>query len=191
MLNTVIGSFSSGVVAATSSYESIASATGTGTNATITFSSIPDTYKHLQVRTNVRNLSGAASARAMYARFNSDTGNNYTLHRLYGDGSTVAAQGSVTGDTGGQFFVDWAEADNGSASNLHGVSIIDIIDYANTSKYKTVRMLSGTDLNGTGRIYLSSALWVSTSAITSITFEDPTANGFTTSSTFALYGIKG
>ena len=187
----ILGVTASSILKVTSSYESIASATGTGSSGTITFSSIPATYKHLQVRTNVRNLSGAASARAMYARFNSDTGNNYTLHRLYGDGSSATASGSVTGDTGGQFFVDFAEADNGSAANIHGVAIIDIIDYANTSKYKTVRMFSGTDLNSSGRIYLSSALWVSTSAINSITFEDPTANGFTTSSTFALYGIKG
>ena len=76
------------------SYESIASATGTGSSGTITFSSIPGTYQHLQIRINSRNDSTDGATTTM--RFNGDTGSNYARHYLYGDGATVSASGNAT-----------------------------------------------------------------------------------------------
>ena len=78
-----------------------------------------------------------------------------------------------------------------TTSMMSGV-LIDIQDYASTTKYKTVRSFSGMDGNAADTQYvvtLRSNLWLSTSAITSITLIPATA--FTTSTTFALYGIKG
>ena len=77
----------------------------------------------------------------------------------------------------------------GNAANIFGTGIIDILDYADTSKYKTVRTLFGYDANGSGYIAFSSNLWQSTSAITSITMTP--VNGIAEYSSFALYGIKG
>lgn len=172
-----------------SSYESIASFTGAGNPTSITFSSIPQTYKHLQIRSSARNLSGSTVGVAMYVTVNGSANSN--LHRLFGDGSTAQAEGYDTGGTGGNGYIDWGQAGGGTASDTMGVSIVDIHDYTSTTKNKTFRLMSGTDLNGSGRIYLNSFAWFTTSAITSITIIEPQATGFATASSFALYGIKG
>jgi hypothetical protein len=67
-------------------------------------------------------------------------------------------------------------------------TVTDIIDYANTNKYKTLRSLGGTDRNGTGEIQLASGLWMNTTAISSI--QITTGANFTTTTQFALYGVK-
>ena len=77
-------------------------------------------------------------------------------------------------------------------SNIFGAFIIDIHDYSSTSKYKTVRGFGGLDANNSSvdlEINLISGVWMNTAAISSITLSanDP----FTTTTTFALYGIKG
>ena len=177
MLNSVLGSFSSGVAASTSSYESIASVTPTS-GTSITFSSIPATYKHLQIRSNLDNAGNTQLLMTM----NSDTGSNYAWHLLYGTGASAAATGGATATS-----INYGSF-TGTSSGL-GVSIIDVIDYASTTKYKTTRTFAGRDTNGTGWIQLSSGLWQSTSAITSITLTDP--NYSFTAGTIALYGIKG
>jgi len=76
------------------------------------------------------------------------------------------------------------------AANIYAVSVIDILDYANTSKNKTIRALDGMDANGSGQVILNSGLWINTAAITSVTLQ-ASASSFTTASHFALYGIKG
>ena len=188
MLNTVLGSFSSGVAAATASYESIASATGTGSSATITFSAIPATYTHLQVRYNARDAA-ALNAEVVVLRFNGVTGTSYASHALQGNGSTATTvQTASANGINRNFQIASANA----TANIMGVGIIDILDYASTTKTKTIKAIAGVDLNSAttdAQIRLSSGLFNSTNAITSISFVAP-AN-FTTSTTFALYGIKG
>jgi hypothetical protein len=75
------------------------------------------------------------------------------------------------------------------ASPIMGAGIIDILDYANTNKYKTARSLRGYDANGSGNMSLISGLWMNTAAISNITL---TARGGSVDqyTTFALYGIK-
>jgi hypothetical protein len=79
---------------------------------------------------------------------------------------------------------------NTAAANVFGAGIIDLLDYADTNKFKTLRALSGTDNNGSGHIIFGSGLYQETTAISSVTLE---ANGvnWLTGSHFALYGIKG
>ena len=159
-------------------FESIASATSNGSASFIEFTSIPSSYQHLQVRM----LTGAtADADYFYdlnVRFNSDAGSNYNQHWLYGDGSSVTAGGQaasyiLAGQVGGS--TNW------------GVTILDIHDYASTTKNKTIRTFNGVDRNGTGYAGLRSGLWRNTSAISTIRIYSSTlASG----STFALYGIK-
>jgi hypothetical protein len=167
----------------TNSYESIATVTvGSGGQSTVTFSSIPSTYKHLQVRM-LTQLSGGNGV--INLQFNSDTGSNYSYHRLYGNGSAAFAEGaaSQTEATVGYYV---------SAANVFNAAIVDILDYSNLSKYKTTRSLQGTDTNGGGTIMLDSSAWRSTSAISSITvFSKDGSRPLAQFSTFALYGIKG
>jgi hypothetical protein len=184
LLNTVLGSFSSGVAASTSSYESIATATGTGSSGTITFSSIPLTYKHLQVRIN---LVASVAGGNIQGRFNGDTAANYASHYIRGDGSAAGASGTAS-----LAFNRLGASYNGVIATYPSVLIIDITDYASTTKTKTLRSFFGTDRNliSSSTIELTSGLWNSTSAISS--FEIYLSSGnYTTSSTFALYGIKG
>ena len=176
----ILGIVSSGANVAGGAFESIASATGTGSSGTITFSSIPGTYQHLQIRYLGRTNLNAAT----YIRFNSDTGSNYARHYLYGMGTTVYAGGVATQTT------IRIGSDGGTDSTQPQVGIIDIHDYASTTKNKTVRTLEGIDKNGSGDINLNSGLWMSTNAITSISIYTNTGN-WDTSSRFALYGIRG
>ncbi len=188
LLNTLLGTLSSGVAASTSSYESIASATGTGSSATITFSSIPGTYKHLQLRVLGRTTEAGAGKTNLIIKLNNDsTTANYRTHQLIGDGSSASA-GTTTGGAGLQFNDTLSRA--GNTAGLMAVQIIDIQDYTATMN-RTVRMFSGIDLNGAGGIIgLYSGLYISTTAITQIDYTCTDGN-LATSTVVALYGIKG
>jgi len=166
------------------SYESIASASGTGSSDTITFSSIPSTYQSLQIRGIVQWTVGNNDT--LQLRFNSDTATNYASHHLMGDGTTVIATGLAT-----QSRIRMS-ADGYSWDTSYPISVIvDIHDYASTSKTKTVRIFMGCDLNGTpSRVLLASGLWNSTAAISSITIGTQSASSFQTTTRLALYGIK-
>ena len=168
------------------SYESIATANASGSSNTISFTAIPATYKHLQIRFITRSTRSATSSN-IFIGFNSDTTTgNYYGHMLEGNGSAVSAAAKIGTSTS---FMSATSA----ASNTSGIfsgGVIDILDYANTNKYKTSRGVSGYDANGSGLLYLASGLWMNTAAITSIEITDALGN-FATNSTFALYGIKG
>jgi len=147
--------------------------------SSVSFTNIPSTYSHLQLRI----IGRSASSNYGFLRFNSDSGSNYASHFLYGDGSSAAAS-AVTSST------SIYGARMGAATSTFGASIVDILDYANTNKNKTVRTLMGNDENGSGLVLLVSGLWTSTSAISSITYI-PQVSDFLQNSQFALYGIKG
>lgn len=163
------------------SFESIATVNVTGSaTSTVEFTSIDSTYSSLQLR--IYSLSSTANWNKL--QFNSDTGSNYTYHQLEGNGSggnAVAA--SATSQTSIQYAYSYSTTNPLAA-------IIDILDYTNTNKYKTVRIFSGNDNNGNGNVQYSSGLWLSTNAITSIKFIN-TSGSFNVNSKFALYGIKG
>lgn len=169
-------------------FESIATVTGTGSSATITFSSIPSTYASLQIRMLGKTATAAAGSDALDITFNGDTGGNYVYHNLTADGSTVNAGSSSTSTT---FIRIGSGAGRATETNICAVSIIDIHDYASTTRNKTMRRFGGFDKNGSGGvIVLNSGLWMSTSAITSIEIAS-TGGNFTTANVFSLYGIKG
>lgn len=166
-------------------YESIATTVvGAGGSSTITFSSIPSTYKHLQIRSFAKWNSGSADFRAGLMRFNGDSGNNYSAHLLSGDGASPGA--AAVANYSSAYWTGHYYGANGA----YTADIIDILDYANTSKYKTSRSLAGYDANGAGRIDYASGSWRSTSAITSVSIII-SADTFAQYSHFALYGIKG
>jgi hypothetical protein len=190
MLNN-IAALIGGAAPEVGDFESISTVTvGSGGAATITFSSIPSTYKHLQLRGNARDARAGFGNSNLNIRFNSDTGSNYSRHKLEGDGGAAAAGG--TGSS--TWIVSNGCAGAGAPTNTFSGHIIDILDYSNTNKNKTLRGLDGVDINGTvsgygGVIELFSGCWLSTAAITSITLIPGEAN-LAQNTTFALYGIK-
>jgi hypothetical protein len=179
ILGGLIGSFSPSF----NSYESIATVTvGVGGQASVVFSSIPQTYKHLQIRT----IWQCNTASWLFARFNSDTSSNtnYYFHELRGNGTTGTAAAGANSRV--------ALQNNALATNVFGAAVIDILDYTDTNKYKVVRSLNGMTTSTAGTIDLTSELWMSTAAISSITFSvESGSQNINRYSSFALYGIKG
>lgn len=165
------------------SFDSIATFTGNGTTNTYTFSSIPQTYKHLQVRVSALGTGGGA----LVMQINGDTGANYARHQLRGNGTTATAGGSAGNNT-----IQIHGSPGGIDTTAPMPSITDIIDYTSTSKIKVVRNLAGMNNNGTldEGICFNSASWQNTSAITSLTIFS-TGTVFSTGTSIALYGIRG
>lgn len=170
---------------AVASFESIATANGDGSSGTITFSSIPSTFRHLQIRMLTRN-NRAASFGSTYIACNSTTGTSYNYHALEADGANSAAFGGA--DSANIYLGDLPGSSG--LTNTMGVGIITILDYANTTKNKTFFAYTGFDFNGSGKVGLFSGTFRSTSAISSLEITHSTTAGWTTTSTFALYGIK-
>ena len=162
--------------AVATSFESIATNSLSGATS-YTFSSIPSTYKHLQIRFSM--IVGAGND-AIYMRANGDTGSNYAGHGMWQTSATGYANNSQM-YAYGSFY--------GANQTYPTVAIIDILDYASTTKYKTFRTYSGQNTNGTANtnINLNSGVWMSTTAISSILIR----SGCTMNSgSIALYGIK-
>ena len=153
--------------------------------SSISFTNIPSTYKHLQIRVFARSTR-ADVQEYMNVRLNSDSGANYSYHYLEGAGSTPISGSATSINQAYSSYITGANAN----TSVFGMNIIDILDYANTNKNKTFRFLGGFDNNGSGRIALMSDLWMNTNAVTSITFT-PSSGNFVEYSQFALYGIKG
>jgi hypothetical protein len=165
---------------------------GSGGVSSIIFNDIPQTYKHLQIRGIARGTISTEIRVGFFIQLNSDTGNNYSRHNIIGDGATVEANGSAS--QASMFGASWMLPSANAIASNYGAFIIDFLDYTNTTKNKTGRMLIGFDNNGTtgstGRVGLDSGMWMNTNAITSITIL-PYANNWSQYSRFSLYGIKG
>jgi len=171
------------------SFESIATVTVGGAGAAdITFSSIAADWTHLQLRFICRDSNGAATDDGVTMQFNGDTASNYDRHSTYGTGATVYSSGHGSPFT---YISAGLSAGGGHTSGKFAPGVLDILDYKNTNKYKTTRRLAGLDVNGAGGIVqFASNLWLSTSAITSITLK--VVNGsynFAQYSSIALYGV--
>ncbi len=170
-------------------YESIATVTvGSGGSSSITFSSIPSTYQHLQIRWLGRSARTGSTNDALKMSFNSATTNYYGGHFLYGTGAAAGAFADSTSSTMYGGYVSTAD----SIASSFAAGIIDILDYANTNKNKTVRLISGIENNGTGGyLNFSSSLWMQTTAVNSITLTANSATNLQQYSKFGLFGIKG
>ena len=158
------------------SFESIATITGTGSAAS--FTSIPQTYKHLQVR----GLPDSGGSN-FQVYFNNTAGTSYANHRLEGvdNGNVFAAGTTNTNSLIANFYA-------GYPAGILGAFIMDVLDYTDTSKNKTVKIICGREDNGTNQslIQLQSGVYLSTSAVSTINF-----GYLATGAKMALYGIKG
>ena len=168
---------------ATSTYELIATANGTGASGIINFTSIPQDYKHLQIRFTAKN-SGASQQ--INLTMNSITSGVYIRHSLLGNSATITSTASTTSQTSIQLIDSMAVSTTASAVNG---GIIDILDYASTTKNKTIKAIYGM-VDSNTKITLASGLYGQTTAVTGITLT-ANANNFAAISRFSLYGIRG
>lgn len=197
-----LGLFSSGSVPAlVGSYESIATVTGNTSN-TVTFSNIPQTFTHLQLRITARCALGGYNFSGYTFRLGSsntiDSGNNYSYRRMYTSGNDNEATDAAAnyGSLGDVFFTA-----DGAIANNFAVSIIDILDYKNTNKYKTTKHSTAFDNNATGStawannsvagISYGSGNWRSFNAVNTLQFIVGGSATNNTNNVYALYGIKG
>ena len=176
--NAVAGLFGVGVPPVTNSFESIQTVTvGSGGTATISFTAIPGTFSHLQIR-GLYNFGSAANLRM---QLNGAT-NNTNFHYLTGDGASASAGRDTAGNI--------ISLQYGSGTPFY-VQISDILDYTSTNKNRTIRHIGGIDYNGSGGVYIGSSLYSTLSAVSSISITSNNGQNFLQYTSFALYGIKG
>jgi hypothetical protein len=171
----------------TGNYYSIATITSQ-TSSVGTFTNIPQTYKHLQIR--ALNHNSASSLGEICVRLGTNataviSTTSYSYHRIDGSGSgAFAANGSsVT-------YMSCAYCPSTAiSSTIMGVIVIDILDYTSSTKNKTIRSIGGYDANGSGQSSFSSGLLNVTGAIQSVSVFS-SSGGTSANNTFALYGIN-
>ena len=162
----------------------IAGATPTSGNQ-VTFSNIPQTFTHLQIRAFARGTTSFADGLTWYLRLGSDSGTNYGFHQLFGNGSGAFSAGAASSNNmdASQVF-----ADSSAAANIYGVAITDILDYTNLNKNKTIRTIGGWDGNSTrGRVTVASGHWRNTNAVAVL--DCIIDGGWVAGSRIDLYGI--
>jgi hypothetical protein len=173
---------------ATGSYDALATYTvPAGGVSEIIFAGIPTggQYSHLQIRGLVR-TTAAVSFDAIGLRFNGDTSSVYTLHTLFGNGSSATAFASTPTT---EAYLDKGAGASLTSSIFAGI-VCDILDYSSTTKFKTTRSLGGADANGSGVIHLTSGLFRSTNPINSLRLFSTQSGNFAQYSQFSLYGVR-
>lgn len=165
-----------------STYTPIATTTLSSAASSITFSSIPSTYTDLRLVVYVRQDNNAANDSLRF-RFNSDTGTNYSRTNLTGDGTTAASTRQTNNDE-----IDTVAYVPGTsaAAGLFAVSTTDILNYSNTTTYKTCLIRTSNATAGTAATV---GLWRSTAAINTI-FMRVSGFNMTAGTIATLYGIK-
>jgi hypothetical protein len=167
------------------SFDSIASFSPTS-GTSVTFSSIPSTYKSLQLR--IKYMTNDSNS-SVFVQFNGSSASSYTTNVLEGNGSTVSASIPFGGATTALHLMP--SSSGTLTAGVPNVIIVDLIDYQSTSKPKTIKYQGGKDNNGntTASIsWLGAGVWQDTAAVSSVTVAGP---AMVSGSEISLYGIKG
>lgn len=151
---------------------------GAGGAASITFSSIPQSFTDLRIKISGR-TSNAYFRDSVEVRFNGST-SNYTSLNLSAQTTTVSS-GTATG-----IYVE-IEGNSGTTTGIFGNAEIHIPNYA-SSDFKAVLTdsVTMTNANNNNMLQISGGLWSDTSAINSITLISASWLQY---STATLYGI--
>ena len=156
----------------------------------VTFSSIPSTYEHLQLRLTARSDYAGGTYDTIAVRLNGDSGSNYARHYMYGQQTTAGAGGDASI---AQMRLGTMENDRVSDSANYGTTLADVLDYANASKATTVRAVQGVLAGGYASaafpVQFLSGLWTSTAAVSTILLYPWNGSNFLRGSEFSLYGI--
>jgi hypothetical protein len=166
---------------ATSTYIPLAEVTLAVAASTVSFGSISQDYSDLVLVCEARNTQAENSY--LNLNFNGDTGTNYPLVNMEGDGSSAQSR---TGN--GPYLYVNLDTEFSSSATRPGLSQISIFDYSATNKHKSILIRNAVAEKGTEAI---AARWASTSAITTILISMFNAGSFAAGSTFKLFGIHG
>jgi hypothetical protein len=180
----ILGVTASGILGP-GDFELISSTILGTTSPLVTFSSIPQDYKHLQVRVAARG-NEATTANMIYSRMNGNSSSLYSSHRLFGTGLSASGDAYINGSNA---WTGWFPNAN-AGSNQFGAMVFDLLDYTSTSKNKTFRSLTGSVPGSENYIFLISGAYRSTTTISSLEFF-PNSGSFVAGSRFSLYGIRG
>lgn len=163
-------------------YDLISTTTVGTAVASVSFSSVSQTYTDLVLVCAAR-TSRAATSDNLIVRFNSDSTAIYSSTNLFGDVNGIGSARS-SNDTS----CVWSYIPSASQSaGRFGVATMNIMNYANTTTQKTTISSSG---NYAAQLELTANYYRSTSAISTITILSATASNIAVGSTFTLYGIK-
>ena len=177
----------------TDSFESIATFTATGSANSVTFSSIPQTYKHLHIRALIRNNANVGGD-AAWIRINGDTSTSYPTWKWASYNQTATTY-SVSSQAGyARYGIN--TADSNSRANYYSPIVMDIPNYSQSSYQKTLNAYSSGVGPTSVANYFSQSMgavtWPQTAAITSITLGVWTVDGANTmSGLIELFGVKG
>ena len=142
-------------------------------------------YKHLQLRV-VAKVDDPDGADVIRMNFNNDTGSNYAIHGLSGNGSSVTSFAATSRSN--MSFYRFTGAGTGDE---YGAAVIDLLDAFNTSKNTTMRALGGVhSATAFDEIAIATGLYINTAAISSIALEPGQGTNLISGSRFSLYGIK-
>lgn len=169
------------------SYDLLETEILTGTTASVTFSSLGSyaaDYQHLQIRWVAGNTNTGTDMDNVKLNFNADTGANYSSHRLLGSGSSVNSYAASNAS-----YCFGGIVARGS-SVIPAANIVDILDWQDTNKYTTVRVLQGGTNTSQNLIGLVSGSWRNTATITSLTLAAESGDSFRIGGRFSLYGLK-
>lgn len=188
LLLGVLAAQAEGAVAGASAYDLLETEILTGSQASVTFSSLNSTYgadyQHLQIRVAAR-TDRSNALDFLNIRFNADdTLSNYARHLLVGDGSAVNSAASTGASTITNI---GAIAGNTFTADGFGSHVIDILDPFETTKNTTVRSIGGL---ASTEVNFNSILYIDTAAITSIKLQTYYGTNFVTACRFSLYGLK-
>ena len=158
----------------------IASTTGGSAN----FANIPQTFQDLYVVSSIRGVN-ANTIEFFFSNLNSSSSAIYSYTSLQGDGSTATSSRTNQGNTA--FFLGIGTGGNSTAGNFTSLQMW-ILNYTNTSTFKTVLYRLAADQNGSGESRIGVGLFSSTAAINAVNVFG--ANGTASGSTHNLYGIR-
>jgi hypothetical protein len=157
----------------TPTYTPLATVTLGSSASSVTFSSIPATYRDLILVGDL--ILSTSNAQQIRIRFNGDTGSNYFTVNMGATTTTFSQTSTLSAGRIGQAY-------NGSRST----HILNLMDYSATDKHKTGTARGD---NASNRIEALATRWANTAAITSMTVIIEDASNFAAGSTFNLYGV--
>jgi hypothetical protein len=155
------------------------------TNSNASFANIPQIYKDLYIVTTTKDAATTGD-HVLKIIINGDSGSNYNVTRLFVNGTSATSDIQNNTTWGG-----WTAVTNNSTanSNIFSVNKTHILNYSNTSTFKTLIDESAADTNGSGFVYHCGTIWKSTAAINNLVIAT-TNGGMAAGSTVHLYGIR-
>jgi hypothetical protein len=158
-----------------------------GSQSTIDFTSIPSTYKHLQLRLYYICSTSPGTVRLKVGTSGSISSTSYSYHDFKSNGTTPTGYVAAPNNVEAYILLD-------SQNTGTNVGVIDFLDYSNTNKATALKSFFGSQKLSTGgtenHIGFSRIAWVNTATITNIQFYTQSGS-FNQYSHFALYGLKG